>query len=87
MIAVMLIIVRYSQVFNEEARYKVIFRLIKQAFIALFSFSGSLATKFASLNKKTCMNIPIRIDLNFIRRNYYPFIVFNTMIKINEVKQ
>ena len=81
MIAVMLIIVRYSQVINEEAWYKVIFRLIKQAFIALFSFSGSLATKFASLNKKTCMNISIRIDLYLLRRNYYPFIVFNTMKK------
>ena len=31
------------------------FRLIKQVFIALLSFTGSLATNCVSLNNETCM--------------------------------
>ena len=31
------------------------FRLVKQVFITLLNFSGSLATKYVSLNKKPCM--------------------------------
>ena len=42
-------------------------------FIALLSFSESLATKFVSLNNGTCMNRPTLIDLNPIELNYYPF--------------
>ena len=31
------------------------FRLIKQVFVALLTFSGYLSTKFMSLNNKPCM--------------------------------
>ena len=38
--------------------------LIKQVFIALLSFSKSLATKSVSLNNEPCMIRPFLIDLN-----------------------
>ena len=44
-------------------------------FIALLSFSGSLATKSVSLNNETCMARPTLIDLSHIKLNYYPFII------------
>ena len=49
------------------------FRLIKQEFIALLSFGGSLTTKCWSLNDKPCMIRPTLIDLNPVECNYYLF--------------
>ena len=43
------------------------FRLIKQVFITLLSFSGSLATKYVSLNNEPCMIGPTLIGLKPIR--------------------
>ena len=40
------------------------FRLIKQVFIALLSFTRSLTTKYVSLNKEPGMISPTFIDLN-----------------------
>ena len=40
------------------------FRLIKQVFIALLSFTRSLTTKYVSLNKEPGMIRPTFIDLN-----------------------
>ena len=51
------------------------FWLIKQVFIALLSFSRSLATKCVSLNDEPCMTRPILIDLNPIELNYYPCMI------------
>ena len=51
------------------------FRLIKQVFIALLSFSGFLATKCVSLNSELCVIRPTLIDLNPIKLNYYPVII------------
>ena len=59
------------------------FKIIKQSFIGLLSFSGSLArvasvsdcTKCTSLNKKQCLAGPTLIDLNSIERHYYPDMV------------
>ena len=52
-------------------------RPIIQVFIALLSFSRSLATKFGFLNNEACMTRPSLIDLNPIELNYYPFMVIN----------
>ena len=51
------------------------FRLIKQVFIALLSFSGSLTTTSVSLNNEPCMIRPTLIDLNPVELNYYPFMI------------
>ena len=45
------------------------FRPIKQVFIALFSFSGSLTIKFVSFNG------PAFIDLSSIELSYYLFMI------------
>ena len=45
------------------------FRLIKQVFIALPSFSGFLATKCVSLNNEPCMTRPTLIYLNPVDLN------------------
>ena len=47
------------------------FRLLKQVFITLFGFSGSLATKCESLNNEPCMIRPTLINLSIIELNYY----------------
>ena len=44
-------------------------------FVTLFSISGSLATKYVSLNNKLCMISPAFINLNPIELNYYPFMI------------
>ena len=49
------------------------FLLITRVFIALLSFSVSLATKCVSLNNERCMVRPTLINLNPIEFNYYPF--------------
>ena len=62
---------------------KVMFSLIKQVFIALLSFSGSLAciakvseqTICLSLNDEPCMVNPTLINLNSVELKYYLFIV------------
>ena len=51
------------------------FRLIKQVFILLLSFSKSLATKCLSLNDEPCMVRPTLIDLNHVELKYYPFMI------------
>ena len=51
------------------------FRLIKQVLTALLSFSGSLATKFVSLNNEPYMIRLTLIDLNPVELNYYPFMI------------
>ena len=51
------------------------FWLIKQVFIALLNFSGSLATEYVSLNNKPCMTRPTVINLNPVELNYYPFMI------------
>ena len=50
------------------------FWLVKQEFIALLSFTRSLATKYIALNNEPCMTRPTVIDLNLIV-NYYPFLI------------
>ena len=58
---------------------KRLLRFIKQAFIALLSFSGLLATKCISLNNKPSLIRPTLIDLNSDEHNqglpYFPFIM------------
>ena len=44
-------------------------------FIALLSFSGSLASECASLNNKPCLIRPTPIDLNHVELDYYPFLI------------
>ena len=51
------------------------FRLIKRVFIALLTFSRSLATKCVSLNSEAYIVRPTVTDLNPIEFNYYPFII------------
>ena len=49
------------------------FWFIKQVFMALLSFSGSLATKCVTLNNEPGMIGLTFID--FVKLNYYPFMV------------
>ena len=51
----------------------IMFWLVKQVFIVLLSFSGSLATKCVSVNNEPCRTRPTLIDLNHVKFNYYPF--------------
>ena len=55
------------------------FKFIKQVFIVLLSFSGSLATNCVSLNNQLCTTRPTFIDLNPVEYNQglhqYPFMV------------
>ena len=49
--------------------------LIEQVFIALLSFSKSLATKCVSLNNEPSKNWPTLIDLNPVEFRYWPFMI------------
>ena len=51
------------------------FNLIKQAFLVLFSFSSSLATKVLSLNDELYMIRPTIIDLNPVKLKYCPIMI------------
>ena len=57
------------------------FNLMKQIFIALLSYSSSLArvakvrTKYLSLNDEPCMVRPTLIDLNLVELKYYLFMI------------
>ena len=51
------------------------FRLIKQIFVALLTFSASLATKCMSLNSEPSMIKTTLIDLNPAKLNHYPFMI------------
>ena len=51
------------------------FRLIKQVFIVLLSFSRSLATECVSLNNERCRNSASLIDLNPVELNYYQIMI------------
>ena len=51
------------------------FRLIKQVFFILLSFSRLLTTKCVSLNNEPCMIRPILIDVNPVEFNCYPFMI------------
>ena len=56
-------------VFNEDVSYKVMFKLIKQVFIALLSSSRSLITKYVFLNSEPSMTrstLLIQILMNII---------------------
>ena len=78
---------KYLMVKSNIKQYKIMFRLIKQIFIALLTFSGSLAstvyvsnhTKCISLYNQPCMTGLTIIDLNPDKCNeelcYYPLIV------------
>ena len=46
------------------------FRLIKQLFIALLSFTRSLVIKCVSLNDEPCMTRSMLADLNPVEVNY-----------------
>ena len=50
-------------------------RLIKQVFLALLNFRGSLATKYVSVNNEQLMIRPTFLDINSIELNYYTFII------------
>ena len=58
---------------------KIMFKFIKKTFIALLSFSGSLAITFISLNSEPCVTRPMLIDLNpgehYQRLHHYRFMV------------
>ena len=49
--------------------------IIKQVFIVLLDFSGSLATKFVSLGNEPYRSRTTSIDLNPVELNYYPFMI------------
>ena len=51
------------------------FGLVKQVFIAVLSFNGSLATKFMALNNEQCMIKPTLIDLNPVEFKYYQLMI------------
>ena len=51
------------------------FWFIKQVFIALLKFSGSLVTQCASLNNEPCVNRLALMDLSPIELNYYSFMI------------
>ena len=57
--------------------------LIEQVFIALLSFSKSLATKCVSLNNEPSKNWPTLIDLNPVEFRYWPFMI--SLHKVVEV--
>lgn len=64
---------------NEKEYNKMMFKFIKQAFIVLLRFSGSLDTKCISLDNEPCLVRPTLIDLNSNAHNqrlcHYPFMV------------
>ena len=51
------------------------FKLTKHAFIALLSFSETLATKCIPLSKETCKIRPTLINLNTLELKYYPLMI------------
>ena len=55
------------------------FRIIKEVFIALLSFSRSLASKCVSLNNEPCMVSHLCTDINPVELKYYP-----SMISLNK---
>ena len=48
---------------------------MKQIFIGLLSFSGSLANKCTSLNNEPCMARLFLIGFNLVELKYYPFMI------------
>ena len=57
------------------------FRLIRQVFIALLSFSRSIATKCVSLNNEPCITRSTFIDLNPVELDYYLSMIELDMIR------
>ena len=51
------------------------FWFIKQKFIALLNFTGSLAITCVSLNSEPCIVRPALIDLNPVKLYYYTFMI------------
>ena len=51
------------------------FSLIKQVFVVLLCFSGSLARKCPSLNDESCKVRTTLIDLSHVELKYYPFMI------------
>ena len=58
------------------------FRLIKQLFTRLLSLTGSLSTKYKSLNNEPCMPRPTLIDFNLGKL----IIIYSWLVQINVVK-
>ena len=50
--------------FNQKAWCKITFKLIKQVFITILSFTRPLATKHVFLNSEKCMIGSTVVDLN-----------------------
>ena len=57
------------------------FRLIRQVFIALLSFSRSIAAKCVSLNNEPCITRSTFIDLNPVELDYYLSMIGLDMIR------
>ena len=51
------------------------FWFIKQIIVALLSLSGSLTTKYVSLNNEPYMTRPMVVNLNPVQLNYYLFMI------------
>ena len=62
-------------VLNIQKYLKIKNRVTKKVFVALFSFSKSLPTKYVSLNNEPCMIRSFPIDLNHVELKYYPFMI------------
>ena len=61
--------------FNEKTSYEIIFKFMKEAFIALLSFIVSLAAKCTSLNNELYLVRPTFIDLNPKELYHYPLMI------------
>ena len=61
--------------FNEKTSYEIIFKFMKEAFIALLSFIVSLAAKCTSLNNELYLVRPTFINLNPKELYHYPLMI------------
>ena len=61
--------------FNQKAWCKITFKLIKQVFITILSFTRPFATKYVSLNSEKCMIGSTVVDLNPDEVNYHKFMI------------
>ena len=61
--------------FNQKVWCKITFKLIKQVFITILSFTRPFATKYVSLNSEKCMIGSTVVDLNPDEVNYHKFMI------------
>ena len=61
--------------FNQKAWCKITFKLIKQVFITILSFTRPLATKHVFLNSEKCLIGSTVVDLNPDEVNYHTFMI------------